>query len=194
MNRQTAVHMSLLVWGLCALVGVAQSPPQPNAPPEHWGSPTEGFQLSIRLERASFTNGEPVLACVTLRNISDRVLSFFVGPSPQEKDTKLVLMKGDKRILGVDDPKAGDTFQERLNYIRRGSSPGALPIQPGSEQKFYRDLSKVFDLGAGGAYTARAERRVAVRGIDRTTNVISGAVNFEIRGPATNHLTHGLSR
>ncbi len=149
----------------------------------HWGRPTEGFQLSIRLQKESFTNGEPVVACVTLRNISDRVLSYVGGPSPVEKDTRLILMRANERILGADDPKPGDNFMQRLSYIRQGTTGSYPVVLPGTQRKFYRDLSKVFDLSATGWYTAQAERKVGVWDLDKTTNVVSGAVRFEVVPP-----------
>ncbi len=149
-------------------------------PQGHWGAPWEGAQLSIRVQKEHFTNGEPVVACVTLRNVSDRVLYFDVGAYPEEKDTKVVLTRGQERILGVDDPKPGETFLRRLSYIRAGSSPGPMPISPGTQRQFFRDLSKVFDLSAAGSYSAYAERSVINFERTRWTNLLSGTVTFRI--------------
>jgi hypothetical protein len=152
-------------------------------PQGHWGTPWEGAQLSIRLQKEHFTNGEPIVACVTLRNISDRVLYFDVGPYPEEKDTKIVLTRGQERLLGVDDPKPGETFQERFRYVRAGSSPGFVPISPGTQRQFFRDLSKMFDLSVVGSYSAYAQRGVIPFERGRWTNLLSGTVTFRILGP-----------
>ena len=48
--------------------------PAEDDPEGHWGAPSEGYQLSIRLEKETFTNGEPITASVLLRNVSDRPL------------------------------------------------------------------------------------------------------------------------
>ena len=152
-------------------------------PQGHWGTPWEGAQLSIRLQKEHFTNGEPVVACVTLRNISDRVLYFDVGPYPEEKDTKIVLTRGQERILGVDDPKPRGTFQERLSSVRAGSSPGFVPISPGTQRQFFRDLSKMFDLSVVGSYSASAQRGVIPFDRGRWTNLLSGTVTFRILDP-----------
>ena len=39
----------------------------------HWGPSWEGDRLSIRLNKEVFTNGEPIMACVTVRNASYRI-------------------------------------------------------------------------------------------------------------------------
>ena len=154
--------------------------PAEGDPAGHWGTPWEGLQLSIRVEKEAFTNGEPVVACTTLRNISDRVRFFDVGPYPEEKDTRIVLLRGQERILGEDDPKPRGSFRERLMPIRVGSSPGPVPISPGTQRQFFRDLSKMFDLSVGGCYSAHAERSVINRDSMRWTNLLSGTVTFRI--------------
>jgi hypothetical protein len=154
--------------------------PAEDDPEGHWGTPWEGLQLSIRLEKEAFTNGEPVVACMTLRNISDRVRFFDVGPYPEEKDTRIVLLRAQERILGEDDPKPRGSFRERLMPIRAGSSPGPVPISPGTQRQFSRDLSKMFDLSVGGCYCAHAERSVINRDSMRWTNLLSGTVTFRI--------------
>jgi hypothetical protein len=155
----------------------------------HWGTIWEGLQLSIRLPKEVFTNGEPVVACITLRNTCQTVRRFEIGPAPEEKDSKITLLRNGERILGGDDPKPGESFSERLNHLRRGSAPGSVPISPGTQRQFFRDLSTVFDLSVPGFYSARAERQV--HAVDRlpdrpgylralTTNVISGTVTFRV--------------
>ena len=83
-------------------------------------------------------------------------------------------------MLGEDDPKPGESFRRRLRYLRAGSAPGWVPISPGTQRQFYRDLSKLFDLNAGGSYSARAERRVSNRDNMQWTNLQSGTVSFRI--------------
>jgi hypothetical protein len=115
-----------------------------------------------------------------LRNAGDKVLYFDVGPYPEEKDTKVILARGQARILGADDPKPGESFQERLRHIRSGSSPGPVPISPGTQRQFFRDLSKMFDLSVAESYSAHAERNVGDRESRRWTNLLSGTVTFRI--------------
>jgi len=153
-----------------------------------WGPTWEGLQLSIRLQKESFTSGEPVVACVTLRNAGDKVQYFEIMEPLPEKDTKIFLMRDGKRILGLDDSIPNGTFAEILRGIRQGRS-WSEPISPGTQRQFFRDLSKLFDLSAIGNYTAQAERTVIaadnlpdrpgyIRAV--TSNLLSGTVTFRI--------------
>ena len=165
--------------------------PAENDPSGNWGAQWEGLQLSIRLRKEVFTNGEPILAAVTLRNGGDRVRYFNIFIPREEMDTKILLTRDGQRILGVDDPKPGESFQQRLHRIRQGSSHNE-PLLPGTQRQFFRELSKMFDLTAAGSYSARAERPVVA--IDkmpnrpgyimgRGTNLLSGTVTFRVIDP-----------
>ncbi|MCX6927791.1 MAG: hypothetical protein NT154_31965 [Verrucomicrobia bacterium] len=110
----------------------------------HWGPSWGGDQLSIGLQKEVFTNGEPILACITLRNASYRMYYFEVFTPQEEKDTKITLTYDGQRVLGEDDPKPGESFQQRLRSVRAGSAH-VEPLPPGTQRQFFRDLSKVFD-------------------------------------------------
>jgi hypothetical protein len=145
------------------------------------------------LQKDVFTNGEPITACITVRNASYRISYLEVsrlGPG-EEKDTKLTLTRDGERVLGEDDPKPGETFEQRLKRVRTGSSDFE-PLPPGTQRQFFRDLSKMFDLSVPGTYMAQAERKVVtyydipdrpgyLRGL--WTNLVSGVVTFRVTSP-----------
>jgi hypothetical protein len=56
-----------------------ESSPAKDDPEGNWETVSEGFQFSIRMEKNSFTNGEPVNAVIILRNVSDTNLQFMVS-------------------------------------------------------------------------------------------------------------------
>lgn len=157
----------------------------------HWGAPWEGVRLSIELPKEVFTNGEPVLACIMVRNTSYKVRATLVSWGQPERDTKLIMMRGQERLLGEDDPKPWESFQQRLKYLRNGSA-SFEPLLPGTQSPFYRDLSKVFNLHVPGTYSVQAMREVSayndapnrpgyVRGFG--TNLMSGVATFRIVEP-----------
>jgi hypothetical protein len=157
----------------------------------HWGAPWEGVRLSIELPKEVFTNGEPILACIMMRNASYKVRATLVSWGQPEKDTKLIMMRGHERLLGEDDPKPGESFQRRLKYLRNGSA-SLQPLLPGTQYPFFRDLSKVFDLQVPGTYSVQAMREVSayndapnhpgyIRGSG--TNLLSGIATFRIVEP-----------
>ena len=109
----------------------------------------------------------------------------------EEKDTKIILTHDGQRLLGEDDPKPGDSFQQRLSRVRSGSAHFE-PLLPLTQRQFFQDLSKMFDLSVPGTYTAHAERKVItyyevsdrpgyLRGLH--TNLVSGVVTFRVTGP-----------
>jgi hypothetical protein len=148
----------------------------------HWGPVTEGFQISIRLEKESFTNGGPVVACLILRNVSDRQLRYSESYYGPERDWGLVLMRDQERVYGKDEPKPGASFAEKLKGMRQGSS-GSWPIEAGTQRKFSLDLSKIFGLATNGEYVVQAMRTIP--SLDRTSEkeVASGKVAFRITDP-----------
>jgi hypothetical protein len=159
---------------------------------QHWGAVWEGVQLSIQLPKEVFTNGEPIVACIMVRNASYKVRATGVHWGQSERDTQLVMMRGKERVLGEDDPKPGESFQQRLSHIRQGSA-GFEPLLPGTQYPFFRDLSKVFDLHVPGTYSVQAMREVSAYNdapnrpgyIQASrTNLLSGTATFRIVEPS----------
>ena len=164
--------------------------PADNDSDGHWGTRWEGVQLSIRLPKRVFTNGEPIVAYVTLRNVGDTVRYFWVSTPQPERDTKIFLLKGQEPLPPANGPKPGQSFQQRLKYVWNGSSHQE-PLIPGTQRQFLRSLSDMFELEASGSYSAHAEREVValkpvagrpgyLRG--SITNLLSGTVTFQVIG------------
>jgi len=63
-----------------AAIMTNESLPAEEFPEGHWGSVQDGFQLSLRFDKQSYTNGEPICAILLLRNVTNRVLRYGVGP------------------------------------------------------------------------------------------------------------------
>lgn len=158
--------------------------PADQDPEGHWGSVTEGFQLSIRLDKESFTNGEPVTACVILRNVSGKLRRYFTAPINDPMSTVL-LMRGSEHLPPKDEPKPGATFAERLKSVRTGSL-WSFQSPPGTQRKFYFELNKTFDLGSNGVYVVQAMRRVPSLDLKSEKEIASGKATFRITdGPRT---------
>lgn len=159
-----------------------ESRPAQEDPEGHWGPVQEGFQLSLRFEKASFTNGQPVVACLILRNVSDRRLRYSQSYYGSEADWRLILMRDQDRVYGRDEPKPGASFAERLKGIHQGSY-GSWPLEAGTQRRFFLDLNKVFDLATNGEYVVQVVRTVP--SLDKTSEkeVVSGKVTFRITGP-----------
>src|ERR1035437_5486511 len=77
------------------------SRPANDDPEGNWGAVSEGFQLSIRFPKESFTNGEAIVASILLRNVTNTPLTYYVS-FPRDVEQELVLKKQGQRLLGKD--------------------------------------------------------------------------------------------
>ncbi len=152
--------------------------PAERDPEGHWGTPVEGFRLSLRFEKATYSAGEPVIARVVLRNTVDRPLPYSLGPGPVgNQDVRIVLMRGTNRVYGIYDPRPGASFAERVRAVRAGQSLFlAMPV--GTQREEPVNLSDIYDLTQEGEYVVYARRKVS--NWVRSTNVISGEATFRI--------------
>ena len=155
------------------------SRPAEKDPEGNWGAVAEGFQLSLRFEKESYTNGEPVTACVILRNVSDRPLVYPYEYTPDEREIAFVLMRGQDRVYGKYDARPGASFTERLGALRMGHGwDRASPV--GTQHKSLVNLSKIFGLATNGEYVIQAKREIPTSYLTGMTNVASGKVTFRI--------------
>jgi hypothetical protein len=155
----------------------------------HWGTVTEGFQLSLRFEKDSFTNGEPVVACVILRNVSDKPLTYPYEYSPDNREINFVLLRDGTRVYGIYDVRPGATFQERLKALRTGHGWTRLS-PPGTQRNFYVNLSDIFNLTTNGQYIACATRAILKYNSIVVGEVSSGNAGFRVTGPSAAPAPH----
>lgn len=156
------------------------SRPAKDAPEGNWGSAVEGFQLSLRLDKKSFTNGEPITACVILRNVSGTTRGYPYEFTPDEREITFVLLRGEDRILGKYDIKPDATFVEKLRAIRTGHG-WVRESPPGTQHKTLVNLSSYFQLTNSGDYVVQAKREIVPGQLAGATSVASGKVFFQIR-------------
>lgn len=152
------------------------SRPAEDDPEGHWGTATEGFQLSLRFEKDSFTNGEPVVARVILRNVSDRSLTYPCENSPDETETSFVLLMGQARLYGRYDVRPGGG---RPKAVHTGHGWTRLS-PPGTQRKVFVNLSVIFDLTTNGQYVVYAKRAIRNLFSSQEVDVTSGKATFRI--------------
>ena len=145
-----------------------ESRPAEQDPEGHWGKVVDGFQLSLRFEKQEFTNGEPVLATILMRNVSDKQLTYgkelVTGrPSPIN-----VLVWNEQEKLNL---KTDDTLVPR-------ASASNVSLYPRTQHKYRLRLDKYYDLTKPGIYSVQAEYG-------------AGAPNgpFPVRGPGQEEIT-----
>jgi len=136
-----------------------ESQPADKDPEDNWGSATNGFQLSLRFEKNIFTNGEPMIATMLMRNISSQPQQYF-------RPTRIIAMKDGQQLSPKND----------TDLIKITMSP-EMTIYPQTQHKYQVDLSQEYDLSTNGEYFFRA--------VCRNPTVFSQQVSVLI----TNHVT-----
>ena len=154
------------------------SRPADQDPEGNWGPVTEGFQLSIRFQKNTFTNEEPITAGVIMRNLTDGMLTIPCNYYGARPDTRFVLFRGKDPVYGKYDIRPGATFAERLGASRVGTGVG-WPSPPGTQRKWLIDLRRLYDL-KDGRYVIIADRDLLALDNSRGTNILSGKAEFSI--------------
>ncbi|MGO8928386.1 MAG: hypothetical protein ACLQU3_16080 [Limisphaerales bacterium] len=184
-SRLFARYITITPEQIAAAWRAQDSVPAEDDPMGNWGVPRQGLQLSIRLALTDvpppgLTNSRPIVACITLRNVSEKCNPFLLGER-EESSPRIIVMRDGQRILGADDPKPGESFVERLRRTGAGFWKGIDPIPPGTQRQYFRDLSKAFDLTAPGSYSAHAEQRLRdFYHPELETNLVSGTLTFKV--------------
>jgi len=121
--------------------------PAEQDPEGHWGKATHGCQMSLRLDKQEFTNGEPVILTSLLRNVSDKPITYLrqivlEQPSP----IYVSVWKGEqKQHLKTDD------------RIAVAHSANNVTLQPRTQHRYTLQLDRFYDLTTNGLYTIQAE-------------------------------------
>lgn len=126
-----------------------QSPdsrPAENDPEGNWGAPTGGLQLSLRLDKQIFTNGEQIVAAMLLRNVTNVPVKFnrihvFQRPSP----INLLVFSQQEQL-----PLKGDGGE--INVI----SSTEVTLYPQTQRKFSAKVNDFYDLSRGGKFLIQA--------------------------------------
>ena len=121
--------------------------PADQDPEGHWGSPMHGCQLSLRLEKLTYTNGEPVMLTMLFRNVSGKPLTYLRQIIMEEPSPIYVsVWKGEKRLS----LKADDRITVAHSAIN-------VTLQPRTQHRYRLQLDKCYDLTESGQYCLLAE-------------------------------------
>jgi hypothetical protein len=111
----------------------------------NWGIPTNGFQLSLRFEKTTYAAGEPIVAILLLRNVTNTILSYKVS-SAVDQDGPISFVLSD--ATGTIKPIPVET----VDVI----SSRDVTLAPSTQHKYMERLDKRFALKNGGQYTVYA--------------------------------------
>jgi len=115
-----------------------ESRPDNQDPEGHWGQTTNGFQVSLRFEKEKYTNGEPVLATMLMRNVTGKPETYF---RPiyivATKDGKVLRRKDDTGLIEI-------TMLPEISLF------------PQTQHRYQETLNQIYDLTPSGEYTFQA--------------------------------------
>ncbi len=125
--------------------------PASEYPEGHWGHATNGFQLSLRFEKEVYTNGEPVVATMLVRNVSN-VRQKYLFPA------RVAAAKSGSPLKRKDDIGLSIITSYRF-------------LHPQTQARYQETLNRVYDL-TPGEYTFWAESDRGLPGSGQVTIVI----------------------
>src|SRR5882724_9624279 len=123
--------------------------PAKDFPEGNWGEVKHGYQLSLRFNQPVYTNGDPIMATLLLRNVTNKVVEYASLP------------------VGWDDGPIGFEVTGRngqnipqhpytIGFVQGQSTEG---VSPQTQVKFLERLDKRFDL-TKDTYSVQANVRV----------------------------------
>jgi hypothetical protein len=114
-------------------------------PEGNWGAPQNGFQLSIRFEKQNYVSGEPVVATILLRNVTNSLVKY----------TAMTMTSQSSPIgLIVADEKGKLTPVNSDDVIV--SSVRDVTLYPGTQNKFEERLDTMYNLQTNQNFTVNA--------------------------------------
>jgi hypothetical protein len=165
-----SVFIMILVMGGVALIstGFAQ-----NKNIKAWGTPSEGFQLSARLDQEKLKLGEPVLLKLSLKNITRKDLNVVETSADQDYEIEVVDEHGTHAPLT-------EKGRRLTQYPRIYTKVVSVKVAAGQEQQVYINLNEIHDLNAKGIYSITAKRKVPKLDRSGSVDVVSNTVKLII--------------
>jgi hypothetical protein len=101
----------------------------------------------MRFEKSVFTNGEPIVASLLLRNVTNTPVKFLrLAVAHQPSPINIVAFNGQKPL-----PLKGD--DGTIDVI----SAAEIAIYPQTQREFYINLTNYYDLAEGGVFVFQAK-------------------------------------
>jgi hypothetical protein len=135
---------------------------------------SEGFRLSVKLDKEEVKQGGAVILSVTIQNVTGGTLYLF--DSHPEKDYKISIVnaQGDKPLL---------TSRGRQLLDRAGSDYRRVRVRvlPGQEMHYKIEISRFYDLFLDNIYYLTVNRQVFKMGtMDQFADISSNTVKLSI--------------
>jgi hypothetical protein len=127
-----------------------ESLPAEEFPEGNWGNAQNGFQLSVRFEKQTFTLEEPITAIILLRNVTNQTLIYNVSD--------VVGRCSPIGLVVIDENGKPAAFKsDEIDVV----SSHARNVFPKTQQKFKERLDSVYALQTNTLYMVSASVKVA---------------------------------
>lgn len=144
--------------------------PESQDPKGHWGKAVEGFRLSLRFAKTSYTNGEPIEAIVLVRNISQRTLAYLF----YEPEWNLHFLVSNSQNHQLQDVHPVEPW---------GLGSKELIVFPGTQRRFVVRIDGHFKFDSPGDYSVKVQAKVPRLDGDGGAEAISAAAILKIERP-----------
>ncbi|MEO6907642.1 MAG: hypothetical protein ABI210_07100 [Abditibacteriaceae bacterium] len=139
------------------------------------GSIVEGFQLVAQTSKETFDAGEPVAVTVSLKNISDKMLSF---PSGYFNEYQVTVKDSNGNIVPLtrysNQPKAG---------MKTNFGIGPMDLFKGEETQRTFLLNRLYDLTEVGEYSVSIKRYVFKQNTIFFIPIVANTIHIKIVEP-----------
>lgn len=137
----------------------------------NWGIVGHSFQLSLRFEKLTFTNGEPVKAILLLRNVGDGSQIYSILPAGYSDGP-----------IGFEVTSSGGVnILQHAYHMNTINGSVTADLFPGTQAKYLERLDKRFDL-TDGTYSIQAVTRVGA--LMASPTIENGKVIWHPANPA----------
>ncbi len=153
-----------------------ESRPADQDPEGHWGAVDSGLQLSLRFEKSTYSNGEPVVATILIRNVSASTIEYVRAYATGRVSPIKVL------AWHADAPFA---LKPAPDPVR--ASMTDIPLFPHSQHKYQVNLGNFYDLNKDGAYVFQAQYKGLLRKLNRHAELASQSVAVVVRNTPPGH-------
>jgi hypothetical protein len=136
---------------------------------------SEGLQLVVKTEKATFTPGEPIVLSVVARNHSAKPL-FIVDTYHPEWDTKFQVRNEAEESAALTED--GERLTKSIAIFR----DIRVEINPGDEVQKDFVINKLFEMTAPGTYSITVKRSFCFSGTDVFMVAMSNIIKVTIAG------------
>ncbi len=144
----------------------------------NWGPVSDGLQMSIRFERASYPLRENIQADIILRNVTNEIRHFDIERAG-DRNLWLNALDHNGRSVGKGTKSAPTTaFRERLSEVSHGHFQ--VFIRPGTQRKMLIEATDLLSLSRKGEYRIWGVRRIPNLNLRMTNEILTGKATIRI--------------